>query len=93
MKHYNLNSGTNGVLCEYTPTAEFEYTDIDGNKVTGVYQLSSLDNLDYLGCNMIETDYHKTLNSQEDRWSGPVDMKKPIYITIKPALKYFEDEG
>lgn len=89
MNNYNLNNNEKEVD-DYFPLAEIEFIDIDGNNVKCFRNIGGIQDLNYLSVLLSDDDYHKTINPQ-NTLDGPIDMKQPVYITIKPALKSFDD--
>lgn len=84
MNQYNYKSENDGMLA-----AEFSFTDVDGNKVTGkCFDDDICDLLDNLGYGYL---YNEALHLVKcelfGSLNGVVDITKPIYITILPSGK------
>lgn len=82
MKEYSYNGDrTKGIM------AEFSFTDVDGNKVTGscsdcnLYDL--LDKLSY--SYLCDEHLHPVKNSPIENFNGIADIRKTISITINPS--------
>lgn len=79
-KIYNLNELVYEKICKEEQYISFEYIDISGNLIKGVYQGGTgIDGLlDCFG--------YRFTNAIEDECElPPIDKKKPIQITIVPA--------
>jgi hypothetical protein len=67
---------------------EFDFIDVDGNFVKGEYSNSFFNDINELlqvfAYRLLSSDYHHTDQPQKDGISGPIDLHKPIHITIVP---------
>jgi hypothetical protein len=67
---------------------EFDFTDVDGNLVKGEYSNAFFKDINELlqvfAYRLISSNYHTTVHPQNDGISGPIDINKPIHITIVP---------
>ncbi|KEH96875.1 hypothetical protein Z962_05810 [Clostridium botulinum C/D str. BKT12695] len=86
IKNYILNEFE---VEENNAHIEFNFTDVDGNLVKGVYygiENNIYEFLEKFSYNLTENTFHETINELTEN-SGPIDTNFPIKITIVPARR------